>query len=353
MNRSRSAVIALLLSVAVNAAVGSAARADDAAETYRAAFAKLPDDKASSDAMDDWSKPISPADAAMVEKCSATFDAMHAASTEKFTGWHRDLSAGLATPIPELTKTRQLSVAAAVKIRILCDAKKYDEATALMVDTVTMGRRIATDKTVISRLIGLGIERVATLAVAASVPSMPADAVGKIATAYAAIPPAGPVADAVDGEREMVDIALKKPDKNDPLHGIAPADEAGRTALTKETDKLYTKLAEIVALPPDKTEAAMKEYDQLAAGMSGAVKKIIPKPGVLVAVLQKAAERESLFVAGLYVAADGPDALKSHLDPLTHQPFEYKPVDGGFELRSSQKIGGKDVTIEFGPSALK
>ncbi len=57
--------------------------------------------------------------------------------------------------------------------------------------------------------------------------------------------------------------------------------------------------------------------------------------------------RGAMAAAGLAVMQDGPDALQSHLDPATGQPFIYTPTSDGFELQSGYEIKGEPVKLRF------
>ena len=58
---------------------------------------------------------------------------------------------------------------------------------------------------------------------------------------------------------------------------------------------------------------------------------------------RRAAVRHALFRAAIAVVRDGPDKLKDFPDPAGDGPFEYKQVDGGFELKS--KLMNKDQPL--------
>jgi hypothetical protein len=51
-------------------------------------------------------------------------------------------------------------------------------------------------------------------------------------------------------------------------------------------------------------------------------------------ITARAEVRRALLSAALAVQLDGPDALKSHPDPVVGGPFQYAAFKGGFELRS-------------------
>jgi len=54
--------------------------------------------------------------------------------------------------------------------------------------------------------------------------------------------------------------------------------------------------------------------------------------------------RQAEFLAAIAVRLEGQGALKTRLDPVTNEPFEYVAVPGGFELRSTVK-GQDDAPI--------
>ena len=54
-----------------------------------------------------------------------------------------------------------------------------------------------------------------------------------------------------------------------------------------------------------------------------------------------------MAAAGLAVIQDGPDALSSHPDPSTGQPFTYTQTDDGFALESTFQLNGKSLKLSF------
>ena len=57
--------------------------------------------------------------------------------------------------------------------------------------------------------------------------------------------------------------------------------------------------------------------------------------------------RSAMAAAGLAVMQSGPDALQSHSDPTTGQPFTYTPTSDGFELQSGYQFKGEPVKLRF------
>jgi hypothetical protein len=57
---------------------------------------------------------------------------------------------------------------------------------------------------------------------------------------------------------------------------------------------------------------------------------------------------QALLSAAFAVQLQGREALASHPDPVVGGPFEYVPLQGGYELRS--KFDGGKVAITVGQS---
>ena len=62
---------------------------------------------------------------------------------------------------------------------------------------------------------------------------------------------------------------------------------------------------------------------------------------------QRAAVSRAMVVAGLAVAQNGTDALASHPDPSSGQPFVYTETPDGFELQSSYQVNGNPMKMQF------
>jgi hypothetical protein len=58
--------------------------------------------------------------------------------------------------------------------------------------------------------------------------------------------------------------------------------------------------------------------------------------------------RRALLAAAFATQLDGPDALKTHPDPVAGGPFEYKNLTSGFELRSKFEQDAQPLSLTVG-----
>ena len=170
--------------------------------------------------------------------------------------------------------------------------------------------------------------------------------------------------------------------------GLRRAFEEEADRMTRETDRLAAgppeeAMRELVTVGDDKTAPQIQAMGvtQALAGMRQAVElqreyalalrlpeaeyrawltkvdeagKANPLVGALVTSLGKAVDktqavtvRTAMAVAGLAVMQNGPDALQSHPDPSTSQPFAYTQTADGFALESSFPFLGKPMKLTF------
>lgn len=85
-----------------------------------------------------------------------------------------------------------------------------------------------------------------------------------------------------------------------------------------------------------------------------AAEKTNPLVGIFVSAYESVVDktramtvRTAMVTAGLAVTRDGQEALQSHVDPSTGQPFAYVETDEGFELQSSYEVNGSPIKLQF------
>jgi len=61
----------------------------------------------------------------------------------------------------------------------------------------------------------------------------------------------------------------------------------------------------------------------------------------------------ALFKVALAVVQGGPEKLNGIQDPFGDGPFEYRPLDNGFELKSKLVIKDHPVTLTVGRAATR
>jgi hypothetical protein len=109
----------------------------------------------------------------------------------------------------------------------------------------------------------------------------------------------------------------------------------------------YALMAEKLRLPVAEFE---KEFEREATRQAGnpVFKLFFPAVAKIRQSQARAEVRRALLSAAFAVQLDGPDALKTHADPVGGGPFEYTKFAGGFELRSKFVHDGRPLSLTFG-----
>ena len=131
--------------------------------------------------------------------------------------------------------------------------------------------------------------------------------------------------------------------------GRALLDECGGTAagvlkFAEATRPSYGRMAEKMALPLAQFE---KEFERETMRQAGnpVFKVFFPALAKVRRSQARADVRRALLSAAFAVQLDGPDALKTHPDPVVGGPFEYARFAGGFELRSKFEQDGHELEV--------
>ena len=102
----------------------------------------------------------------------------------------------------------------------------------------------------------------------------------------------------------------------------------------RQAAELGRQYAQALELPEAEYRAWLTSLDE-AGKTNPFVADFVTSLGGAVDKTQAITVRSAMAVAGLAVMQDGPDALQSHPDPTTGQPFTYKQTADGFDLESS------------------
>jgi hypothetical protein len=110
----------------------------------------------------------------------------------------------------------------------------------------------------------------------------------------------------------------------------------------------YDELAKLVSLPKQEFDTQYAEFEKRAKAAAPMTSVLLPTMDKLVAKQDRNTARMALLLAAIAVANDGPDALAKIDDPFGDGPFEYRKLDGGFELKSALVVDEKPVTLTVG-----
>src|SRR5262249_39814618 len=123
---------------------------------------------------------------------------------------------------------------------------------------------------------------------------------------------------------------------------------------------LYDDLARVTALPFKEFDAQYPRFVKQAKAARPLAGLVIPPAahplvGFILPPMDEIVAREcryqaqmALFKAALAVVQDGQDKVKDVKDPFGDGPFEYRALDGGFELKSKLLHKGRPVTLVVG-----
>jgi hypothetical protein len=124
--------------------------------------------------------------------------------------------------------------------------------------------------------------------------------------------------------------------------------------------KHYDRFVALAVLPIDQVEKAEKELvaslkainlmllvlrpdEQIVRAITAQLRPAVVSLRFTEAELQA---QRAMLRAALAVAGGGPDRFKEHPDPFGTGPFEVRPVDGGYELKSALgKVIGRPVVL--------
>jgi hypothetical protein len=288
--------------------------------------------------------------------------------------WGMSYEDGVYALLPHAQAARVLTSLACLRGRLRFEAGQNAEAIDDLFAAMILGRQVSLDRSLLSVLVGYGIEQRATETLAAYLPRLDSKTTKELKTRLDALPPFGTISTGLmTCEKETMEWFIRKvketKNKEDLLAflgwvGIsegkdrADGDKAG--AFLQEcggTADGIIKFAE-AALPSYAATAKMlmlplaefeKQFKAESARQSGnpVYKVFFPAIAKVRRSKERADVRRALLAAAIAVQLDGPDALKFHPDPAAGAAFEYAPFQGGFVLRSKLK-DDKPVTLTVG-----
>ena len=159
-----------------------------------------------------------------------------------------------------------------------------------------------------------------------------ADMVTREADRLAAMPPE-------EAMRELIQLADSHSLEFQSM-GLAQA-----IADIRQVADVVRQYAQALELPEAEYHAWLASLDE--AGKTNPLVDRVISLQMVVIMTQAMTVRSAMAAAGLAVMQSGPDALQSHPDPSTGQPFAYTKTADGFELQSSFQFQEKPVKLSF------
>lgn len=372
-----SKVKALLLPVVVVWTSIAAAQAPDvksdlaanAALQYWQAFAHMPTlNKEQEKILAEWSTVSldDPAVQKLVAGPRTSLMYLYRGAKENRCDWGLDYSDGVSLLLPHLAKARDLARLAALHGRYEFERGNKralrDDAMGIM----ALARHVARDPILISILVGYLIEDTAIDLVAPYVPQMKAP-FPQALTMYESLPKRATVQQTLPIEKKwMAGYVIRElrkaeqakkgswrelwqmlgPDVPDAVKQVGTVEEA--INLTEGLLPRYDELEKMIGLPREEFDAQYPDFKLKASAANPLAGVLLPEFTKVLAKERRNQARLALLLAAIAVAQDGPEKLKEITDPFGTGPFEYRALDGGFELKSKLQFEGQPVTLTFG-----
>ncbi len=345
-----------------NQIAGSETTNTNAATIYRQAFAMFDAlSKEQKELIGNWRTNVDASvETELCEKIQPICDLLHQAAAVSNCDWGVEQPITFNTRLPHLSPCRNMARAAACSVAH-CRTGDPSAAVDDLVAASRLGQTVLSPPNLIGHLVDLAIQGIvidsitehASLLVSAGGISVgellnnanydegwrrafeqEADMAAREVDMLAALPPE-------EAKHELMQLANDTNNAQIQLMGTAQA-----MADMRQDAELQAQFAQAVEL----TEAGYREW---LASLE-AVGKTNPFVADFVMSLEKTEARTqamtvrtAMAAAGLAVVQGGPDALQSHPDPSTGQPFAYTQTADGFDLQSSFQFQEKPVKLTF------
>jgi hypothetical protein len=298
-------------------------------------------------------------EAELCEKIQPICDLLHQAAAVSNCDWGLEQPITFETRLPHLNRCRNMARAAVWSVAH-CRTNSPSAAIDDLVAASQLGQKVLSPPILIGHLVDLAIQGLvidsvtehASLLVSAGGTSvgellnnadydeglrrafeLEADMLTRETDRLAALPPE-------EAMRELIRIA---DDSNPQIQSMGLTQAI---ADMRQAAELQRQLTQALGLPEAEYRAWLTSLDEAGktnpfvdSFVTGLTKAVIRTQAMTV--------RTAMTAAGLAVTQDGPNALQSHPDPSTGQPFAYTQTADGFELQSTFQFQEKPVKLSF------
>lgn len=386
MPANRLVVAAVVVLIAAGGARAADPLAQNAALHYWQATALMPGPRGLDKLTDDeqtridapQTAPIDDTTRSAVKKHTRALIQFHRGAELPNCAWSidNDLSRDCMPLDPHTHKTRDVAFVALLRARVRFADGEPLKAVDDLVAVVRLARHLNGTGDLISMITGWGLERQAIDVFAANLGSVIDRGVVREASArWAKVKPPRPLLDVLTQNRDefvawMYNHSIRDPDnvpdtEHEPVGpflaigyylGLQTREQAA-TRFGRLFAKNYDRAIVVADLPVGEVLKAENEVldalkvidpkgdldEQIVKAFS---RLMLPGTGRLRFSEAEVQARRAMLRAALAIAAGGPDRLKEHPDPFGDGPFEVRPVEGGYELKSGLgKVIGRPVVL--------
>lgn len=291
---------------------------------------------------------------------------LHRGAKLRSCEWATDLRRdGPKVAAPYGRKARVLARVALLRARWRFEHGDWDRGIEDVIATMMLARHIGRGKIWYNLYFGCQIEAMAIGTAAFYSPRMPEESRGRLARTLKSLPPFTSMREVVLYQEGAIDWAIdnfKRAEKEGRLPELVASiceEDAKKVLATARDAEALCKLAEAGRPLAREIAEALSlrsdEYDRVFKKQFAPRLDANPIAARLGPDYENARDEEShahcrlvLLRTGLGVLRRGKAALKDHPDPYGDGPFEYKALDGGFELGSALVCYKRRVRIRFG-----
>ena len=321
--------------------------------------------------------------------------------------WGIDFTAGPATLLPHLARTKAVAVATGLRVMWALQEGRQADARDDLLGAFVLARNVARDGTLIPTLVQQAAELIVSYDFAENFGRFSPETLAQVAQGFAAAPALHTVAECVPAERAMIEgwllrrvrelqaanpgddaktmagigeLFARAGDIRQDLPRMANYGDAGQTEwwqkvnaaaggtsegvvrLVQDLGALSQRAAEVTALPPGKSKSRLQKFQA----------EIEHSPNPLIAFLSPSWERarlreikvlvvEAMLRAAIEYKLHGEPGLRTVADPcgqgpFTFQRFSFEGTDRGFQLKSAYDGSGFQESLIFvekeGPAFL-
>lgn len=287
---------------------------------------------------------------------------LHRGSKFERCEWALDYDLGISMLLQCTQETATLARRAGWSARAHFEAGRHQDGASDLIAALTAARHVGSDPILISTQVQYAMEDRILAEAAAYLPRMDAAARKDFAVRLESLPPGNSLKTALRAEKELylgwIIKQLRAVPANQPsefqrllftcfgdedskkqideLAGTPPSREKVFTLL-EATKPLYDEAADLTAVSwtdwPTQWRAFEQRLQQIKANNPFLEKWMLNLPLIR---SREAKNRATwaMLKAALAAVQSGPEALKNHPDPYSDGPFQYRPLNPGFELQS-------------------
>jgi hypothetical protein len=357
--------------------------AANAALKYWQAFALLPTlDKDQQKIVQEWNKaPLDAAALKLIDKSRMSRLYLHRGAKLPNCDWSLDEEDGLNMLLPHLGRARTLSRLTALHARHEFEQGHPKAGWQDVSDLLKLSRHVGIGPTLIQRLVGYAIERMAIEAAAPYLPELKSVLPETASEVLDKLPALPTLEQMVRSEKriapgwllqelkkaeahkkgswqdvwnQVVEL-MKGPESKAQDREAVQSVKSYEQAIKLLEDLLprYDQLAKDTALPWKEFDAQYPKFFKKAKADNPLAGFFFPAMDKVAAAERRHLTQLALFKAALAIVQGGPDRVKGVKDPFGEGTFEYRALDKGFELRSQLLFEGKAVTLRAGTGKPK